>query len=444
MPLLHYGRAQGAVSRCYPAVFRFESLPASQPLHWSSPYCASAPTAQPVRAARLGACRDQTRSTALPALRPAPGPAHPGSRRCGTWPSSCRSPQQFTKTLRRRISQNLLDRPVRNVAVGLLASTRRPSHQHPVGRTVTGSTEPLRIDERLQEVNGMPVHLLPVIGNPSRHPTQDMRRQIFSADPGQDQEARVVSDEPDAVASCSSVPTDVAVAAAEVTGSRCPGQARDGTAFSPYQKLQALSNRLLVTKIVMLLHQAVEQRLLRAATHLLEFERLKFVQRIFDGTLIDQHRLRPGSVCQRIMPHVTNGRQRDLTGPLQHQQHAAAYHVAQRAIGLPPLPGFTYSDRQLAAAFLRILLDQRTYIEDVFLKDLPPAISELCHCPALWNTPFWNAREKYVRVTILTSVRSRAATSAQHRPATRPQPPSATALRKPQPSSPPFQIQATT
>src|ERR1039458_10391624 len=121
---------------------------------------------------------------------------------------------------RQRISQNLLDRPVRNVAVGLLASTRRPSHQHPVGRTVTGSTEPLRIDERLQEVNGMPVHLLPVIGNPSRHPTQDMRRQIFSADPGQDQEARVVSDEPDAVASCSSVPTDVAVAAAEVTGSR--------------------------------------------------------------------------------------------------------------------------------------------------------------------------------------------------------------------------------
>jgi hypothetical protein len=37
----------------------------------------------------------------------------------------------------------------------------------------------------------------------------------------------------------------------------------------------------------MLLHQTVEQRLLRAATHLLELERLKFVQRIFDGTLID-------------------------------------------------------------------------------------------------------------------------------------------------------------
>jgi hypothetical protein len=104
-----------------------------------------------------------------------------------------------------------------------------------------------------------------------------------------------------------------------------------------------LSNRLLVAEIVMFLHQAVEQRLLRGSSHRLELEWLQFAQRIFDGSLIDQHRLRPGSVRQRIMPHVTDRRQRDLAGPLQHQQHPTAHHVAQRTIRLPPLPGFTYS-----------------------------------------------------------------------------------------------------
>ena len=34
-----------------------------------------------------------------------------------------------------------------------------------------------------------------------------------------------------------------------------------------------------------------------------------------------------------------DGRQLDLAGPLQHQQQAAANHVAQRAVGLLPIPG---------------------------------------------------------------------------------------------------------
>jgi hypothetical protein len=82
-----------------------------------------------------------------------------------------------------------------------------------------------------------------------------------------------------------------------------------------------------------------------AAEILIELERLKFAQRTFDLSLIDQHRLRSGSMRQRIMPHVTDRRQRDLAGPFQHQQHAAAHHVTQRAIRLLPLPGFTYSRR---------------------------------------------------------------------------------------------------
>jgi hypothetical protein len=66
----------------------------------------------------------------------------------------------------------------------------------------------------------MPIHLLPVIGDPRRHAAQDMRCQVLHSYPGQDQEARVVSDEADVAAARCCVPADVAVATAEVTRSR--------------------------------------------------------------------------------------------------------------------------------------------------------------------------------------------------------------------------------
>jgi len=83
---------------------------------------------------------------------------------------------------------------------------------------------------------------------------------------------------------------------------------------------------------------------------------------------------------QRIVTHVTHRRQCDLPGPLQHQQQAATDHVAQRAIGLPPLPRLAQPGRKPAPALLRMPRNQRAYIKDVFLADLAAAISVLCHC----------------------------------------------------------------
>ena len=91
----------------------------------------------------------------------------------------------------------------------------------------------------------------------------------------------------------------------------------------------------------MFLQQAVPQRLFPGATNQFELQRLEVAQTAFDGCGIDPRRLRSGSVGQRVMPHVTHRRQLDLAGTVQHQQQAAAHHVAQRAIGLAPLPGFT-------------------------------------------------------------------------------------------------------
>ena len=69
-----------------------------------------------------------------------------------------------------------------------------------------------------------------------------------TADPGQNQKARVVGDEADVAPPRFRAPADVAVAAAQMARRRTPCQAGDGAALRPGQILQVLADRLFVLK----------------------------------------------------------------------------------------------------------------------------------------------------------------------------------------------------
>ena len=75
---------------------------------------------------------------------------------------------------------------------------------------------------------------------------------------------------------------------------------------------------------------------------------------------------------------------------------------------------------------LRVLLDQRAYIKDVFLADLPAAIPERDHSISSMNR-FFLERKGVTRFFTSESSRSLAATSAPPAPVKRRPPPSATA-----------------
>ena len=67
---------------------------------------------------------------------------------------------------------------------------------------------------------------------------------------------------------------------------------------------------------------------------------------------------------------------------MKHQQQAPADHVAQGAVGLPPLPGLAQLDRQLAPAQIRVLRDQLADEGYVFRADRPAPVPPLvCHLP---------------------------------------------------------------
>jgi len=129
----------------------------------------------------------------------------------------------------------------------------------------------------------------------------------------------------------------------------------------------------------MLFHQTVKQWLISGAAHLLKPEWTEVVQPVFDGCGVDWHHCWPHSPGQRIVPHVADGRQCDLAGSFEHQQHASAHHVAQGAVRLPPLPLFTQHPGKRPPALAGVCGDQLAYIEDVCGTEIPAAIPEIQH-----------------------------------------------------------------
>src|SRR5215467_3282831 len=92
-------------------------------------------------------------------------------------------------------------------------------------------------------------------------------------DPRQDQKTRVVSDEPDVALPGFLAPADETIATAQMARRRTPRHAGDRPHMRPDQIFQMLAHRLLVAKIVVMLDEAVEQRLIAGAADLLHLQR---------------------------------------------------------------------------------------------------------------------------------------------------------------------------
>jgi hypothetical protein len=77
----------------------------------------------------------------------------------------------------------------------------------------------------------------------------------------------------------------IAVPAAQMARRRTPGQAGDRPPLRPHQIFQMLAHRLLVAEVVMLLEEAVEQRLIAGAADLLHFHRPQFIHGAITGVV---------------------------------------------------------------------------------------------------------------------------------------------------------------
>src|ERR1017187_3542371 len=136
--------------------------------------------------------------------------------------------------------------------------------------------------------------------------------------PGQNQESRVVSNETNVAPPRLGGPAYVAIAAAQMTRRRTPCHAGDGSSLRPHQILQVLAHRLLVSEIVMMFDETVEQGFVGCSSDLFQCDRTDVSESAVERRGVDRNRLRLVSLHKRIERGLTNRRQLDLACPMQH------------------------------------------------------------------------------------------------------------------------------
>src|SRR5947208_7677232 len=124
------------------------------------------------------------------------------------------------------------------------------------------------------------------------------------------------------------------------------------------QKFHVLPDWLFVAEVVILLEQAVEQRLLRRTPHGAELQRRQCTQRHHERSGVDlqgRRFLSPGLVSSRgVETELPRRRQRDVSSPVETQQQPAADHVARRPVDLLPSPGLTQEQGKPPASGTRM------------------------------------------------------------------------------------------
>jgi hypothetical protein len=118
-----------------------------------------------------------------------------------------------------------------------------------------------------------------------------------------------------------------------------PRQARQRATLAVDQVLQLLTHGLGVAEVVVALNEAVKQRLLRGSAHQPKFERLDLAEPGAQRRRIDRDRRGSLALGQGIAGPAPLGRQLDQPGAMELQHQAPAHHIAQRPVGLHPVPG---------------------------------------------------------------------------------------------------------
>jgi hypothetical protein len=126
---------------------------------------------------------------------------------------------------------------------------------------------------------------------------------------------------------------------------------------------------------MMLLDQAIEERLIPGAPDLLKVQLPKLAQPPPHGRGVNQHGSGPLAPHQRVGRRVAHRRQHNLTCPVEHQQQTPADHIARRPVGLLPPPGLAQLLGQRPPAGTRVFGDELLDEDDLCRANVSAPIS---------------------------------------------------------------------
>lgn len=157
----------------------------------------------------------------------------------------------------------------------------------PTGSPVAGSCKTLGVDEGLEEINGMLVDLLPIRGNLSGHPSQQMGGQAWNFDPIQDKESSIVSQKMQVLLAGLDGPADKSVSATDMPWSRRPAKTGDRSFLGEYHIFEMFSHRLDIAQIMELGDESVIELLKGSTPHLMDDQGTEPAKIGLKGTLVN-------------------------------------------------------------------------------------------------------------------------------------------------------------
>ena len=220
------------------------------------------------------------------------------------------------------------------------------------------------------KIDRMPVDALPILRDLPGHAAENVRRQMRHFDPRQNQKACVVSDEAD-------VAPPRFARSSRCTGRGCPDDAapnstpdRRSAGPAPTPDTSGARPPAARSQVVMLLHQAVEQRLVGRAPHLLNLDRTQRAERHFQRRRVDQHGFRPRTRRAGAGPG-SGGEPAATRSRRPAGASAAGRGKPCRATRRWPVstPGLAQLPRQLPTAAVRVLRDELSDEDDLLAVD---------------------------------------------------------------------------
>ena len=141
------------------------------------------------------------------------------------------------------------------------------------------------------------------------------------------------------------VPANETISRANIPWCRSPCQTGDGAATGKDHIFEVLSDRLCVTKIVVLAYKTIEGVLKGSSSNLLKADRKQVSNRTMNGRVIDCYFGWFLSLCKWVGRDKSSGRQFNEVFGLQEKKQASTDHIFKNTIWLSPVP--------LPANFLR-------------------------------------------------------------------------------------------
>ena len=149
-------------------------------------------------------------------------------------------------------------------------------------------------------------------------------------------------------------PANETIPCTDIPWCGAPCQTSNGAATGKGNIFEVLSNRLCVTKIMVLTYKTIEYLLKGSSANLLKVDRKQVGNRTMNGRVIDCYSGWFFSLCKGVGRGEFPGRQFNEAFRFQEKKQASADHILKNTIRLSPVPFPANFLRNEPSAFFRI------------------------------------------------------------------------------------------